>query len=81
MASLQVIQNWEEWLMHQLVVLPFRGTSTGRRKGLTRNLMKFNKGKAKPCTRLTTSQQRALAAKASSILGSLRKSIARRSRG
>jgi len=33
--SLQRIQNREEGLMQQLVVLPFRGTSTGWRNGLT----------------------------------------------
>jgi len=30
-----IIQNWEEGLIHQKVVLPSRGTSTGWRNGLT----------------------------------------------
>lgn len=29
------LQNWQEWLIHQRVMLPSRGTSTGRRNGLT----------------------------------------------
>ena len=28
-ASLQSIQHWEEWLMHQMGVLPPRETTTG----------------------------------------------------
>lgn len=31
--SLQMIQNWEEGLIHQIFVLEFRGTSTCRRRG------------------------------------------------
>jgi len=31
-------KNWEEWLTQNSVVLPFRGTSTGWRNGLTRPL-------------------------------------------
>ena len=27
-ASLQLIEKWEEWLIHQMVVLQIRGTST-----------------------------------------------------
>ena len=47
--SLQRIQNREEGLMQQLVVLPFRGTSTGWRNGLTGIWEGSIKGKAKPC--------------------------------
>lgn len=25
-TSLQMIEYWEEWLIHEMVVLPFRGT-------------------------------------------------------
>lgn len=31
-ASLQLIENWEEWLIHQMVVLQIRGTSTSWKK-------------------------------------------------
>lgn len=32
-ASLQRIQNWEEWLILQMIVLPLRGASTGWKSG------------------------------------------------
>lgn len=35
LTNLQVLQNWEEWWMHQLVVVPFRKTSAGPRNGTT----------------------------------------------
>lgn len=35
-ANLLITQNWEEWLIHQKVVLPSRGTLAGWRNGLTR---------------------------------------------
>lgn len=34
LGSLLMTQNWEEWLIHERVVLPFRGTLTGWRNGL-----------------------------------------------
>jgi len=34
-ASLLTTQYWDEWLMHERVVLPSRGTWTGWRNGLT----------------------------------------------
>ena len=46
-ASLQIIQNCEEWLIHQMLVLPVRRTWTGWRNDLTGTFMKFNKGKCK----------------------------------
>lgn len=33
--NLQVLQNWEKWWMHQLVVVPFRKTSSGWKNGTT----------------------------------------------
>lgn len=33
--SLQKIQNWNEWLIDQMTLLSFRGTSTGWRNGMT----------------------------------------------
>lgn len=41
-ASLQMIQNWEQWLICLRVVLPSRGTLTA-----WRNLKKFNKRNCK----------------------------------
>jgi len=32
-ASLVMIKNWEEWLIHQKAVLPFSETWTGWRTG------------------------------------------------
>ncbi|KAK4830979.1 hypothetical protein QYF61_014498 [Mycteria americana] len=49
MMALQIKPNWEEWLIHQRLVLPSRGTSTGWRNGQDRNLVKFKKGSAKSC--------------------------------
>lgn len=34
-AGLQTTQSWEEWLIHQRVMLPSRGTLTVWRNGLT----------------------------------------------
>ena len=42
------IQSSEEGLMHQLVVLPFRGTLTGWRDGLTNTPYDSTKEKANP---------------------------------
>lgn len=33
LASLQMMQKWKEWLIHELGVLTFRGTSISRRNG------------------------------------------------
>jgi len=44
LANLQAIQNWDEWLMHQRVVLPFRGTLQAGVLG-QENLIKSKKGK------------------------------------
>ena len=43
-ANLQTIQNWEEWLMHQTVVLPCINRLEERGN---RNFMKFISGKCK----------------------------------
>lgn len=48
-TSLQRIQNREEVFMHHLVVLPFRGTSTGWRNGMSGISTSSAKGTAKPC--------------------------------
>lgn len=37
-ANMKMIGNWEERLIHQTDVLPFRGTSRGWRNKLTRTL-------------------------------------------
>ena len=34
-ANLQNIQNWDEWLLHQMVDLLLKGTLKGRRNGPT----------------------------------------------
>lgn len=49
LAILQMIQNWAECLVCQMVVSPFRGTLKGRRKG-REEWTKFSKGKNKSCT-------------------------------
>lgn len=49
-ASLQAIQSWKECLMHQMLVLPSRGTSTGWRNGPTGNSWSSTRGNAKPCS-------------------------------
>lgn len=53
-ASLLMTQNWEEWLMHERVVLPSRETSTGWRCGLTRISRSSTRGSAKFCTLVGT---------------------------
>lgn len=40
---LQMIQNWEEQFMHQIVILPFKRILTDLRNRLNRNLMKVKK--------------------------------------
>jgi len=40
-----MIQSWEQWLIHQAVVLPFRGDISKLGKWADRNLMKLNKWK------------------------------------
>jgi len=47
LASLHLVQNPEEWLMNQMAVFPFRGTSRSWRNGKTGFFMKFKKGKWK----------------------------------
>jgi len=49
-ASLQTTQNWEAWLTHQMLLLPFWGTSTKWRNGLTEAWQISTKGNANPCT-------------------------------
>lgn len=46
-ASLQLTQNWEEWLIHQMFVPLFRGTSTGWRNSVTGIESTSTKGNAK----------------------------------
>lgn len=45
---LLMTQNWEEWLKRQMAVLPFTGTSTGWKNGLTG--IPFNRVSANCCT-------------------------------
>lgn len=45
--SLQKIQNWNEWLVIQMSLLSFRGTSTGWRNGMTGILWSLTKRNAK----------------------------------
>lgn len=45
-ASFQEMENWEELLIRQSVVLPFRGTSTGWRNGQRGNSQSSGKGNA-----------------------------------
>lgn len=40
-----MVQNWDKWLLHQVVVLPFRGTWFSLEKWINRNLMMFITGK------------------------------------
>lgn len=50
-ASLQTLEDWEEWLIDQMVMLPFRRISAswlGQLRGISWNL---TKGNAKSCTR------------------------------
>jgi len=49
-ASLQIRQNWEEWLVHQLFLLSFKKTFTDCRNGLTRISRSFAKGITVFCT-------------------------------
>jgi len=49
-ASLLMIQNQKERLIHQKAVLPFRGTSTGWRNGPTETSRSLTKGSAKSST-------------------------------
>lgn len=77
-AGLQMMHNWEEWLMDNMVVLPFRGTSIGWRSGL-RCITKFHKGKWQIlhlCWNNTRHQHTLRA----NILDSIRKSTASRAR-
>ena len=46
-ACLQMIQNWKEWLMHQVHALPVRGTWTGSRIGQNRTSWSPTKAKRK----------------------------------
>lgn len=45
-ASLQVIKSWKQWVIHQMVALPFRRTLTGWRSGLTGVSWSLAKGNA-----------------------------------
>jgi len=45
-----MVQNWEDWLIHQRVVLLFGGTSTGCRNGLMGTSCSSAKRSAKSCT-------------------------------
>lgn len=45
-----VIHTGEEWLIHPMDALPFRGASAGWRDGLTGNSWRSTKQNAKPCT-------------------------------
>lgn len=49
-SGLQMIQSWEGWVTHQVVVLPSRGPSIGWRTGRTGTSCDSSKGSAKPCT-------------------------------
>jgi len=114
LAISQLMLNWKEWLIHQRIMLPSRGTSTGGRNGLTGNFCSSLRGKAKSCTgdkkphapvcavdrsivkqlcrrpgwssvlldtKMTISPKYALASKkASSVLGFIERSVAKRSR-
>ncbi|KAK4830641.1 hypothetical protein QYF61_012484 [Mycteria americana] len=48
-ANLQMIQNWELWLIHQRVLLPFRGTWTNWTTG-QRGMSSSTRGNAMACT-------------------------------
>ena len=48
-ASLQMMRNWEEQLIHHMIVLPCKGTSTGWRNGQTGTSWSLPKGNAKSC--------------------------------
>lgn len=48
-GSLQMMENWER-LIHQMVMLPFRGTSRGWRSGQRGSSWKSTKVNAKSCT-------------------------------
>lgn len=58
-SGLQVVQNSKGWLLRQVVVLPSRGRSTGRRVGKTGMSCTSVKGSAKPQHRLGISSWRA----------------------
>ena len=49
-ACSQMIQNWEEWLIYQMVVPPFRGTLTSWRTGSREISCSSARGNAKSCT-------------------------------
>lgn len=49
-ATVEMTQNWEEWLMYPKVMLPFRGTSTQWWNGVTGNSSSSTKGNTKSCT-------------------------------
>lgn len=57
-ASLQTMQNQEDWLIDQMVMLPFRGMQTGWRNEPTGNSENSTRGSAESHTREAALQKR-----------------------